>query len=208
MKRKFYIWDIVIYSLRTSIGWNYLLSFALCILFLLIFNVKNITYQYFISISEFYLELIGIVLFTGIGFKEQKDNMEIFRITKFPYIFTILMKIAFAIFYVIICVLFILICVKLNGGDAGIIQSGVGLTFSIVLVGFFGLLITNITHDMRVGYIASIGYYLLEYKTKGLYTKSFFLYGILENRRSSIFGSIILLLVLLFLICYFANKRE
>lgn len=191
---------IIKYNIKLCFGWNYVLVLFLCVVFLIAFNVRYITEPELIIISRLYFGLLGAALFTTIGYKERSDHLDVFLITKTSFYKIVLLRFIYGVLYTAICILLIFGFIYFSGGQFDFVRCVTGVIISIVLIGLIGMTITQITNDDKSGYIVSVGYYLLEFWSSGAYSKKLYLYSVLENRESALWGSMVLF-GLLFAFC-------
>lgn len=189
---------VIYYNIKISCSVNFLAAIALIALVPFIFSLRMLGTREIAVIGEMYLSIIGIILFTFIVDIEERDNIKetIFsRKTPYVYIFILRIFILMILAFLLIAIITLYACY--NGGSFSIWGITAGIWVSAVFLGLLGLTISNVTGNITSGYIGAFAYYLFELVTKGKYTRSFYLFSLLNNSLNEKYRILIITAIIL-----------
>ncbi len=174
------------------IGW----LFLLCLPFA--FNFKLLNEMELARISEQVFIIVGIIWFCNLLHHEEVDNLTdlVYQMpVKQSLIFIIRLLIIF--FSMIVAFTTLLLVAYIQGAVFNFLKLLMSSIIGALFLGTISMLFSQLTREIAVGYMVSFAYYYFELSTKGVYTKYFYLFGLLTNIP---YNKVLLMGVCLFII--------
>lgn len=196
-----YLWIFRI-NLWLSHGVNMLIALLFLVLAPAIFSINNLDYSESARLVEQYVSVIGIFLLTAI-FKPESDHA-IREVVESKYTWQIgiyLTRIGMAITTIILFITGFVFCLKANNSMV-LLWDYIFATFCTTLfLGSMGFIVYGISDQLILGYMAPVGYIMLNLYTGNRYVKIFYLYSLMKGSMDEkywlLIGAILMVLVTL-----------
>lgn len=161
---------------------NLVLAIILMIFTPIVFYIKTIDSKAAATILDVYLPLVGIVMIGSIFSPEEKGNvLETVRCRTIDYSFIYLLRMLLGILSTFCIIAFGVFILQMLGGDFPWGKFLYGSFVTALYLGSVAVLVSSITNESIVGYLAGIGYVIMEIATRGEYTKKLYIHSMTTN---------------------------
>ncbi len=206
LEKKVFIHNIKIVSFNIMF-----LAFVYIVMIFCMMNKSSLSKNTLIFIGEQLLSPIGIILFVRTTLIEQECRVNEIVYTKtYSHWKTILYRIIIISVQLLLLLSIVFIPIKFLGEDFQIIKIFLGSFVTSFYLGIMGMMFAYITKQVSLGALIPFLYYFFEMFSKGKYTKTYYLFGMLvENYMSKIklFSIAILIVVLLLMAIHFCTSK-
>lgn len=159
---------------------------------------------------ENYVAIIGIILLVPIFAPEEAREIDEIVVSKpmsqfIPY----LVRIILSLVIIFVLVVFFILTLKYKGCDFPFIEYMLGAFLSAVFLGSVGLCSSAISGSTILGYMASIGYLILNMATKNKYVGNFYILSMKNgsfNEKYWLFGGSIVLISISVIVKWLKRK--
>lgn len=197
------------YNAKIVFGLNLLAAVALVLLTPFFFSLSLLTYKEMAKVGELYLCTTGIALFTFLGSIEEGSNsQEIVYSKRMPHVYIFTLRFLFMALASFIMIMTIAAYAAVLRSTFPFWTFIFGVWVSAVFLGTIGLTIVNFTREPGAGYLISFAYFVLEWMTRGKYTKDFFLLSLLNNSFHEKYRILAVILVILLANLLFVYKKS
>ena len=155
-------WLLYYYNMRLCLSYNVLMAVLFLLSSLLFFHFKDMDIVEYLKMGEKYLPLTGMLLFVYIGGLEEHIGsweMVCAKNTKYVYLH------AFRFLFLALLQLFLfsalILVVRIQAPDIRPWDYFWGIYIGALFVGTLGMVLADISGNYSVGYVVSLGYYLL-----------------------------------------------
>ena len=170
----------------------------------LMINKSDLSQNTLAFIGEQLLSPIGIAMFVRTALIEHEHGIDEMIYSKtYPYWKIILYRIIIVSIQLFLVLAIVFIPLKLIGIDFQIINILFGSYVTAFYLGVIGMTLGYITKEISVGALIPFLYYFFEMFSKGRFTKSLYLFGMIEGNYISkikLFAIAIILILLFFMI--------
>lgn len=188
------------YNIKLILGINILVVISYFCLVPILFNIRYLSQIEIAQIGEMYLSIAGIILFPVICEAELSSNInDILRSKKTHSLYSFLIRLIFVIIISFIIISSYLFIVRYFGGIYNYKLIFIGLIISFVYLGSISLTIYHVFSNKIIGYMSGFIYYLVEFFTKGTYTKDFYLFSLTKGSMSEKYNILTIIVILIVL---------
>lgn len=201
---------IVHYNMKIICNLNFIAAFVLAIITPVFFSLRMLSFSDMAVVGEYYLSIMGIILFSCIGDIEKRDKTEeIVYWRKTSHILIFAVRILMMMIFVLALILSITYLAKINSGEFPLWSMTGGIWISAVYLGMVGLTTANMAGDITSGYLIAFAYYGFELFTKGKYTMGIYLYSMTNNCFQEKYKLLLIIVILcIFNIIVVSKKSE
>jgi hypothetical protein len=169
------------YNLKIVTGIHIAAAVALLAATPVFFNLQLAAYNEVAMMGELFLSIIGIILVVPVCNIEERANCcEIVYVRRAPFVLQFLIRLAIVSVMVVLLQLVILTICKFAQGAFSLMEISPGVWITSFFLGMTGLTVSNITGDIKSGYLVAFAYYMFEFFTRGSYTYRFYIFSLLN----------------------------
>lgn len=197
-------------NLYLCISYNVVISLLYVMAAAFLFNLVNMERADYLKMGEVYLPLSGVFLFVYIGgLEEQKGIWEMVCSKKFKFILIHILRIM-----LLFCIHFFMLFLFMTfiwwkSAYIAFFDSFLGIFIDSAFLGILGMFIADIFREYIIGYIVSIGYYVLATSCFDKIAQGWFqLEGYSNNNITSKYVLACFSAVLLLLDVFYYCKRQ
>ncbi|MEW8973029.1 MAG: hypothetical protein AB2375_02450 [Tissierellaceae bacterium] len=203
LEKKLFLNNIKILSFK-----NLLLSLSYVLVILFMVNKDSPSEEWIIFIVEQFISPIGIILFAKTALIEYETKIYEFAYIKTqPYWRTILSRIIILCVELMAVILIGLFILYFLDGNFNLLKILFGVFVTSFYLGVIGMLSAYIFKQMEVGILISFLYYFFEIFSKGKYTRSLYLFGMISGDYVSKVKLFIISTILV-IVCLILIDRE
>ncbi|WMJ79355.1 hypothetical protein RBU49_10685 [Clostridium sp. MB40-C1] len=193
--------NVLKYNLKIMFNLNFISALVFAMLIPVITSLKLLDYKAIASIGEGYLSIIGIILVPFLANIENKNNIkEVIYIKKTSYMKTVLSRIVIIMIFMLLIIMSVMMLARAEGSVFKFWEITCGTWISAAFLGMIGFTVANLIDNISAAYLISFGYYIVEYMSKGKYTKDLYLFSLTKGSFSK--GKYILLFILFIMIIF------
>lgn len=149
---------------------NYIIPFlttmAVCCLTALLFNIKALTAVAAVTPVELLLCFTGIMMLTPVFLPEQNPAIkDVIRSKQADYVMVCFIRLIYSIVTVVLVNFIFIQIMKMQESQVGMYHILVAVSGALFL-GAIGFFVSGVTENTTLGYMISMGYYLINYSVK------------------------------------------
>lgn len=149
---------------------NYIISFlttmAVCCLTALLFNIKALTAAAAVTPIELLLCFTGIMMLTPVFLPEQNPAIkDVIRSKQADYMMVCFIRLIYSVVTVVLVNFIFIQIMKMQESQVGMYHILVAVSGALFL-GAIGFFVSGVTENTTLGYMISMGYYLINYSVK------------------------------------------
>lgn len=192
--------SLVKINLKLNTLWNLLSSIGFLCLLPLIQGVSNLDRVSAAICLENFVSIIGIILLVPVFSPEESKEIDEIISSKFmPNFKPYLIRIALSAASILILIASFCLMLKYNSCEFYVATYIFGTFASALFLGSIGMLISSLSASTIVGYMASIGYLIINMMTGSKYVGKFYIMSMKNNSFDEkyyiLIGSIVLVLL-------------
>lgn len=155
-------WLLYYYNMRLCLSYNVLTSVLLLMSSLLFFHFKGMGIVEYLKMGETYLPLTGMLLLVYIGgLEEHIGSWEMVCAKNTKYVYLHALRFLFLALLQLFLFSALLLVVWIQAPDIRPWDYFWGIYIGALFVGTLGMVLADISGSYSVGYVASLGYYVL-----------------------------------------------
>lgn len=149
---------------------NYIIPFlttmAVCCLTALLFNIKALTAVAAVTPVELLLCFTGIMMLTPVFLPEQNPAIkDVIRSKQADYVMVCFIRLIYSVVTVVLVNFIFIQIMKMQESQVGMYHILVAVSGALFL-GAIGFFVSGVTENTTLGYMISMGYYLINYSVK------------------------------------------
>lgn len=149
---------------------NYIIPFlttmAVCCLTALLFNIKALTAAAAVTPIELLLCFTGIMMLTPVFLPEQNPAIkDVIRSKQADYMMVCFIRLIYSVVTVVLVNFIFIQIMKMQESQVGMYHILVAVSGALFL-GAIGFFVSGVTENTTLGYMISMGYYLINYSVK------------------------------------------
>lgn len=201
---------VLLFNIRICFSYNILMSVIYIVFAAFFFQLKDMQYKELVKMGELYLPLNGIFLFVYIGgIESHTGTWEMVCCRKFKFLYIHMIRIVFLAGVNMLSIFTLLSYVWLNSNYLRFGEAFWGIYINSLFLGILGMMLVDLSNDYRVGYIVSLGYYLIATMyLSGVLNGYFQLTGYSNNQIESKYVLFALIVLMLLVDCIFYCKKQ
>lgn len=155
-------WLLYYYNMRLCLSYNVLMAVLFLLSSLLFFHFKDMDIVTYLKMGEMYLPLMGMLLFVYIGgLEEHIGGWEMVCAKNTKYVYLHVFRFLFLALLQLFLFSALILIVWIHVPDIRPWDYFWGIYIGALFVGTLGMVFADISGNYSVGYVASLGYYLL-----------------------------------------------
>ncbi len=155
-------WLLYYYNMRLSLSYNVLMMVLFLLSSLLFFHFKDMDIAKYLKMGETYLPLAGMLLFVYIGgLEEHIGSWQMVCAKNTKYVYLHVFRFLFLALLQLFLFSALVLAVWIRVPDIRPWDYFWGIYIGALFVGTLGMFFSDISGNYSVGYVVSLGYYLL-----------------------------------------------
>lgn len=143
---------------------NFILASLLCALTPLIFGISYLDSFGSSFVLERFVSLVGVILIPSIPKPEQDNNIgELVESKVKSYLEIIMIRLILGIILMAFNIFLMIIIMEINHCNLNFIKFFIGTFITALFLGTIGLLVSSLSNNVIMGYLASLGTYILNF---------------------------------------------
>lgn len=176
---------------------------------LLLFSFKLAEAQYMAKFSEYYLSIVGLLLFPQLSIFDKEVNMqEMVYPKEIPHKTVFLIRVTMMLIINLLIYGVILSFAKYEGADFQLAAFMFGAAISSLCLGIIGLLTTSIFENKISGYLIGFCFYILNYQGGERVLGKFYLFTLTINNFPPKAIFLAAALILIFIIYFIIDRKN
>ncbi|MCL6458474.1 MAG: hypothetical protein K6T85_10765 [Gorillibacterium sp.] len=133
------------------------------------------------SLGEYLVAILGLLLFPHLSLLEEGGIGEGLFAKRIQHPFILVLRWLITALFSFLLIMFLFLALLSAGATFALFPMITGSGLTLLALGTFGMLISQLTRQVAAGYILAFAWYLVDLMTKGKFTGNFYLFGMLSG---------------------------